>query len=394
LTHLTAALRRHRLRAWIYDDFGKLTPARVSEAQVLHLLFALDFSQGARELAPAAIAAAAHGELDPLARLTRGVPAEAPGRDWASASAEIGSRAAGRAAQGPAGLLSAAKAPESDSAISIALFAATYCLESELPWSPDSPVAGRRATLRRLLASLPRATTAPFAPATALAASAVSLCLDWPATPPPPPSPAGVSATPTLILSGEDDLRTPYEQDLVIAAGYSNARLLRIPDVGHSTVSSDSTGCAENAMIEFIASGAAPAACSGSGEPQALPLPPSSLRKAYAAASRSHLAGQVAAAAAMTLADLLAQASPSGGGLRGGYWRPRGENAFELHGMIDVPGVALSGTIRIGGHLAGPPEVTGQLTVRGRLTGKLTLRGRALSGRVGGARVYARLAAL
>jgi hypothetical protein len=62
--------------------------------------------------------------------------------------------------------------------------------------------------------------------------------------------------------------------------------------------------------------------------------------------------------------------------------------------MIDVPGVALSGTIRVARDTTGSLAITAHLTIRGRLAGELTLRGRTLRGRVGGALVHARLAAL
>jgi pimeloyl-ACP methyl ester carboxylesterase len=392
LTRVVAALHRHPLRTRIYDARGRLRPASVTEAGVLHLLSGLDLSQGARELAPAAIAAAAHGDPAPLARLTHPLQGEAPASGFGSLPATPP-----RVTVLAPGLLGkesfAAQAPEVDSAVSIALYAATYCIENELPWSPDSPPAGRAATLRSWLASLPAASTAPFAPATVAASSVLSLCAGWPATPPAPPSPTGVSATPTLILSGVDDLRTPYEQDLTVAAGYSDAQLLKVPGVGHSTVSTDQTGCARKAMIEFLAAGHAPASCPAPSEAQALPLPPPSLSEAPAAASSSRLAGQVAAAATMTLEDLFGQTSFSGGGLRGGYWALR-LDGLALHGMIDVPGVALSGTIRVKGDATGALALTAHLTVRGRLAGELTLRGLNLSGRVGGAPVHAHLAAL
>ncbi len=392
LTRVVAELHRHPLRTKIYDAHGRLRPASVTEAGILRLLSVLDLSQGLRELAPAAIAAAAHGDPVPLARLTHVLQAEAPGSGFAPPPARTAPPTA-ILPPGPLGEDSfSAQAPLSDSLISIPLFAATYCLENELPWSPDSPPAGRAATLRSWLASLPAGTTAPFAPATVAAASALSVCTDWPATPPAPPSPTGVPATPTLILSGVDDLRTSYEQALTVAAGYSDAQLLRVPGVGHSTVSTDRTGCARKAMIEFLATGQAPASCPGSSEAQALPLPPPTLGE-VPAASRSRVAEQVAAAAAMTLEDLFGQTSFSGGGLRGGSWALQLQG-FVLHGMLDVPGVALSGNIRVGGGTTGPLEIAGHLTVRGRLAGKLTLRELTLSGRVGGARVQARLAAL
>jgi pimeloyl-ACP methyl ester carboxylesterase len=393
LTRVVAALHRHPMRTRIYDAHSRLRPASVTEAGVLRLLDGLDLASGAREIAPAAIAAAARGDAAPLARLTHALQAGPPGSGFASPTARTASPVP-VLPTGPLGEDSfAAEAPASDSAISIALYAATYCVENELPWSSDSPPRGRAATLRGWLGSQSARTTAPFAPATVAASSAISVCADWPATPPAPPTPTGVASNPTLILSGKDDLRTPYEQALAIAARYSNAQLLRVPDVGHSTVSEDRTGCARNAMIEFLATGHAPASCPGSKEAQALPLPPSSLSQVHTAASGPREANRVAAAAAMTLEDLFGQTGFAGGGLRGGSWTQQ-RHGLKLHSMVDVPGVALSGIIRAKASPTGALRITAHLTVRGRLAGELTLHARTLSGRVGGALVHARLAAL
>ncbi len=384
LAHVVAELRGHPLRTMIYNAHGRLGPTSVTERGLLRLLFGLDLAPGTRELTPAAIAAAAHGNATPLARLTHSLQIEAPGSGVASPLVEttppVEDLPSGGLGDGPF----AAAAPPIDSAISTALFAATYCLENELPWSPDSAPAGRAATLHSWLASLPSGATAPFAPATAAASSAISLCTDWPATPPAPASPTGVSATPTLILSGDDDLRTPYEQDLIVASGYSDARLLRVPDVGHSTVGTDQTGCAREAMIEFIATGQAPASCAPSKEPQAQPLPPASLSRVHPARSASRLAGQTAQAAAITIEDVFGQPSFSGGGLRGGSWALRGTRMV-FQDTLDVPGVALNGSINLQKHL------TGRIAVHGRARGILTLRGKTLSGRLNGTQVHVQL---
>jgi pimeloyl-ACP methyl ester carboxylesterase len=216
LKRVVAALHRHPLHTRIYNDHGRLAPASVTEAEVLRLLGGLDLSQGARELTPAAIAAAAHGDIVPLARLTHSLLPEASG----SAVASTPAATAPPAALGEDSF--AARAPVVDSVISSTLFVATYCVENELPWSPDSAVTGRAAALRNWLATLPAGATAPFAAATvASSASLLPECMGWLATPPAPPSPTGVSAAPTLILSGDDDLRTPYEQALTVAAGYA-----------------------------------------------------------------------------------------------------------------------------------------------------------------------------
>jgi hypothetical protein len=65
---------------------GRLAPASVSEAALLRLLSGLDLAQSTRELAPAAIAAAAHGDAAPLARLTHALGPGSPGSDLPSPS--------------------------------------------------------------------------------------------------------------------------------------------------------------------------------------------------------------------------------------------------------------------------------------------------------------------
>jgi pimeloyl-ACP methyl ester carboxylesterase len=383
VTSVVAKLHHHPLRTSIYNGHGRLVPVTVTETGVLGLLVGLDLSPSTRELAPAAIAAAAHGYVAPLARLTLAwAQAERPSSELTPrpGEASLDDLLAGSLLGEPPFAL---ELPESEN--SLALFAATYCVENELPWSPESAPASRTATLRAWLSSLPAGSTAPFRSSAVVAESVLPLCLDWPATPAAPPSPTGVSATPTLILSGEDDLRTPYEQDLTVTAGYSDVQLLRIPDVGHSTVSTDPSGCAKQAMIEFLTSGHAPLSCPASKEPQALPLPPGSLSKVRPLPARSRLVGQVAAAVALTLEDFYGQAGTSGGGLRGGYWQITGTSVL-VHDLVDVPDVAISGVI--------PLESTAaHFTVDGRLTGRLTQKGLTVTGQLDGTPIHLRLVA-
>ena len=141
LTRLLAKFRHRPLRTKIYSAHGRLRPASVSETGVMRLLFGLDLSPTVRELVPAAIAAAAHGNAASLARLTYALQNEAPGSLLAPPLAETASPAL------PAdrfdGGLSAVEPPLSDSAISIGLFVATSCPENELPWSPGSAPSSR-----------------------------------------------------------------------------------------------------------------------------------------------------------------------------------------------------------------------------------------------------------
>ncbi len=380
LTRLVNLLHHHPLRTRIYNGHGRLRPASVTELGVLHLLYGIDLSLGMRELAPAAIAAAAHGDMAPLAQLTHSLQAEGPGSGSSSLPG-----AGAPADDGPLGDASlAAEAPASASEDSDVLFAATACVEDELPWSPESAPTGRDSTLRAWLTTLPAGATVPFAPATAVADSPLPICLDWPATTAAPASPTGVSATPTLILSGDQDLRTPYEQALTIAATYSDATLLRVPDAGHSTVTADHTGCAQRAMIAFLTSGQAPASCPASKEPQALPLPPASLDNVQPLPSHSRLVGRVAAAAAITLEELWGQIElTSGGGLQGGFWRLSGTELI-AHDLVDVRGVAISGSASLRSGVA-------HFIVHGQLNGNLTQRGVTVTGRLGGTSVHMHL---
>jgi len=365
LTRVVARLHGHPLRTKIYNAHGRLRSTSVTESELFDLLLALDVDPGVRELAPAAISAAAHGDAAQLARLAHSLREEAPTSGLTTPLASL-----------------AVEAPESDSQISLGLLAATYCAETELPWSSASAPAGRPAALQSFLASLPAGATAPFAPTTIASISGLAICEDWPATPPAPPAPTGISATPTLLVSGDDDLRTPYEQDLTIAAGYSDLQLLRVPGVGHSAVSTDLTGCALRAMIGFLTGGAVPASCAASGEPQALPLPPASLSRVRPLRGDRPLVGRVAAAVALTLEDFYGQVGSSGGGLRGGYWALANSNV-RLHDFTDVQGVEISGSITAKG--------VGHFTVAGRLRGTLEQKGLTVTGHLGGARVHLHL---
>jgi pimeloyl-ACP methyl ester carboxylesterase len=381
LTRLVSLLHEHPLRTHIYDVHGRLGPASVTELGVLRLLAGSDLSLGMRELAPAAIAAAARGDAAPLAQLTRSLQAEGPGSGSSSLAGTGTAPVDGSLGDGSL----AADAPASASENSEVLFAATACVEDELPWSPESVPAERASTLRGWLASLPAGATAPFTPATALADSDLPFCLDWPATLTAPPSPTGVSATPTLILSGDQDLRTPYEQALTIAATYSDGTLLRVPDVGHSTVTDDQTGCARRAMVTFLTSGHEPASCPASKTPQALPLPPVSLDKVQSLPSYGRRVGQVAAAVAITLEELWGQAELSfgGGGLQGGFWRLSGTKLI-AHDLVDVRGVVISGSASLRNGVA-------HFTVHGRLNGTLTQRHITVTGRLDGTPVHIHL---
>ncbi|HEX6714131.1 MAG TPA: alpha/beta hydrolase, partial [Thermoleophilaceae bacterium] len=93
---------------------------------------------------------------------------------------------------------------------------------------------------------------APLDRATVLAASLVPMCKFWVAANTEPPfGTTTLPEVPTLIVSGMDDLRTPVEDAEALAAASPTARLLKVPDRGHSVI--DSSGCARRALAHFMA---------------------------------------------------------------------------------------------------------------------------------------------
>ncbi len=397
LVHLVQVLHKRPLRVQIHVAHGHREQVTVTEARLLQLLLTLDLAPTVREIVPAAIAAAVHGDPTPLAQLDAGVGSESPGSE-SQISSGIGPLARSLSdghspdAQAAASKQVSAHAPFSDELISTTLFASTYCVENQLPWSPESALSGRSAQMQAWLASLPASTTAPFAAQAVASVSVLPWCLRWPATPAAPPAPSGISMTPTLILSGDDDLRAPFEGALKVAAGYGDATLLRVPDVGHSTVTEDRTGCAKHAMIQFLTAGSAPSSCPRSSEAQAVALPPASLSDVPPGVSRALLARTVATATASALEYLFGQTVTSGAGLASGYWGIS-EHGLALHQLSDTAGVMLSGTIHLSG-TALAPIVSAHLRIGGRISGELTLHGLTLAGSLAGTPVHAQLGTL
>jgi pimeloyl-ACP methyl ester carboxylesterase len=130
--------------------------------------------------------------------------------------------------------------------------AARLCEESPMPWPRDTAPAQRQSLAERALSGYGASAFAPLDRATVLAASLIPMCKFWVAANPQPPSaPTALPPLPTLIVSGTDDLRTPIEDAEALAASSSSARLLKVPDRGHSVIGE--SGCARRALAHFLA---------------------------------------------------------------------------------------------------------------------------------------------
>ena len=168
------------------------------------------------------------------------------------------------------------------SEFSSALYAATTCEESILPWDQAATRLTRRLQARAAADAVPDAAFAPFDRTAALHFGLLPLCGSWPArervTPPAPPLPTTVR---TLVLAGELDLRTPLENARRLAQALGG-RLVVERGVGHQVLGYDPNGCATPAVEAFLAGRGVPACRRGAS----ISIGPTASRRALPAALR------------------------------------------------------------------------------------------------------------
>ena len=357
LVALTARLRAAPLRGAWYDGRGKRHRGAVTPVKIADLLYDADYNPALRAAVPVAVRAALdNGDAAPLLRLFALSPAfpSAP-RDFSAARY------------------------------------ATVCEETPLPWPRGTPLDQRFAVARANALALPPEAFHPFDAEVAYA-DEIDLCLRWPDPVRPPAARGGAyPAVPTLLLQGEEDLRTPPEVSAHIATLIPGAQRVTVPGVGHAIVGADLSGCGQRQLLRFVAGEPVRARCPRvETEVPATAVPPVSFGALAPARGLAGRAGRTVSAVDATLDFLGLAVAPSidpdgrGGGLRGGRYRYG--RRLTLDGVVVVPGVRISGREDRAGTLE--LQVAGPSAARGRI--RVTGRGR-LSGRLGGRRVRARL---
>ncbi len=341
-----------------YDGAGRAHNAAIGGGDVLELLLDSDVDPFERADLPAAIHAGLSGDAAPLLRLAAG----------------------------------ASSSEEEDAQDSDALFLATTCEDGGVPWPSGTPVARRAAATNAELKAIPASAFGPFGAGLVRSLGEIDLCRGWPDSPIAQPS-AALPATPTLILSGDEDLRTPRFDALELAGELPDATVVEVPGTGHSVLGSElGTDCAAVALRHFLA-GDRVAACSQPRRPAvpATQLPPRSLAALTTVHGFSARAGRTLHAFVLTYRDLetrLSAALTEGGatlavgGLRGGDLRSS-KGALVLTRYSYVPGVTVSG--RFTAHattvaftLGGSAGASGTI--------RLNLRTRSVSGTLDGRR--------
>lgn len=320
LAALARRLARHGLRGTAFDGRGRPHFVRLSESHLLGLLLDGDFDRFLRAGLPAAVHSALAGDPAPLLRLA--------------------------VQGGGAGSLDAGS--DSD-----AVYVATTCEDGQVPWAPGTPLGQRRAAVDAVAGAIPASAFLPFDRATVRALGTADLCRGWPESPIVQPA-LPLPSTPTLILSGDDDLRTPRSDALALAGRLPGAQLLTVPDAGHGVLFSDPGDCAQRALLAFVGGLAAPACRHRASVLPALPPAPRRLQAVRRVRGVPGVRGRTVAAALLTIDDateqLLAQLVTSGqaapfGGLRAGSAALQRGRGLRLRGYGYVPGVRVSGLL-------------------------------------------------
>jgi pimeloyl-ACP methyl ester carboxylesterase len=382
LAKLIAKLRKHRLSGSAFDGSGKRHSVSLGESDLLDILQAGDLNPALRALLPAAIQSALKGDPDPLLRLNL-------------------------IAEGLVPSIPIKPDPEAERARSEeegnALYLATSCEDTLFPWQRAAPAATRLAEAMGALHAIPSADFYPFDATAAYDNSLVPICDSWPDAAPAPPAQAALPNVPTLILSGEQDMRTPTSGAKAVAALIPDAQLLVVPYTGHSVLGSDFSGCAQAAVAAFFAPAPIQPCSSSANVFAPTPVAPRKLAFVHAPPGLRGKPGRTLTAVLDAIVDLdrqvvaatlqAEQELPSGssfGGLRGGYARIT-SSAAVMKNFSFVSGVGLSGTFPVKNHELQPAtiRIAGANAAHGTVTLSANKR---VSGTLGGKRFDVSLA--
>jgi pimeloyl-ACP methyl ester carboxylesterase len=220
---LVARLRRTPIRRFIRRGSRRIRIS-VGADDLLGLLVSSDLDPSFMRRIPPAVRAAVGGNSAPLVALKVSLYGDGSGG---------GSR-------------------EPISAFSPAVYAATTCEDATFAWDPTAGPTTRRSQALAALDAIPAADLAPFDRPAALNFGLLPLCGEWPArtrvVEPPPPLPKTV---PTLVLSGNLDLRTPLENANRLTYALRGEILVE-QGIGHGVLGVDPNGCATPAVEAFL----------------------------------------------------------------------------------------------------------------------------------------------
>ncbi|MEA2492945.1 MAG: hypothetical protein QOJ29_856 [Thermoleophilaceae bacterium] len=364
---LVAKLAKGSLHGTLIDSQGKRHRRTFGRNRLFAALLTGDFDESLRAEMPTAIRSALRGDPAPIIRLAhRANQIEGGGDD--------------------------------PHFLSATLYATTVCTEQTFPWDWHADSVTRLRQAKAAIDALPNEALYPFDRATAFDSDEIDLCSRWPIvkrTLPQVPGP--LPDVPTLLIEGQDDLRTPVEGARKVAALLPHSTLVAVPGTGHSVLGADLTGCSDRALKAFFTGKKIQTKCRrrhGRIRPDGPIIGSFGELKPAAVAGKP---GRTVAAAALTVFDVLEQGADSllsnplglirGGGLRGGHFFET-RTSIALRDVVYVPGVHVSGSISDGG--AAAVTIGGGRASRGHLRFRRNL----VSGVLDGHRVHGRIRSL
>src|SRR3954454_19899867 len=350
------------MKAPVVDGRGARHTSEIGAVGLISLLLAGDLNSHLRAAMPAAIHSAVNGDGAPLVRLVN------------------------TAVGPPLGLRD----------LSYGLNAATTCAETVLPYSLATPIDQRPQKIAEALAAIPDADLGPFGRGLVERSSTAEQCKLWPPGRAVLPSTAPLPDVPALVLSGRLDIRTPLENGQAVAAQLPHSTFVTVPGSGHDEIDSDLSGCVARALSNFFSDRRVGQACNRTSDA----VPPAPLAPTTFHALAPHRGvpgdrGRVLRAVVGAVDDVRESffehadsglSATSGGGLRSGYWRTRGQTGLTLHNVAWAPEVRVSGrlTSRLGRY-AGTVRVSAPEGLSGVLRFSRT---RGVTGVLGGRRVH------
>jgi pimeloyl-ACP methyl ester carboxylesterase len=362
---LVGKLAGGALKGYVVGADGHRRKRSFGRNRLFATLLSGDFDESLRAELPTAVRSALRGDAAPIIRL------------------------ANRAAQVEGG-------GDDPHFLSATLYATTVCTEEKFPWDWNADVTARLQQARSTVAAIPDAQLYPFDHATVADSDEINLCSRWPAVKRPPLPPLGpLPDVPALLVSGQDDLRTPLEGAQRLAALLPHSSVVSVPGTGHSVFGSDLTGCSDRALRAFFLSRKVQTGCKRT-QGRIRPDGPiaASIAQVRPAAAKG-IRGRTVAAAALTVFDVLEQSADAllsnpfgiihGGGLRGGRYFET-TKTIALRDVVFIPGVHVTGQVSEGGvatlRIRGKAASRGHIHIaRGRVTG--VLGGRTVRGRIG-----------
>lgn len=368
---LAKRLVRKPIDGFIVTPDGIPLPLKLDAVALYDAVFGADMNPFIYSQLPSAVSSALAGRDASLLRLysvATGAAGASTTRNGAqriatSVRAQLRRTAARKKAANQRG-----RASGDVASFSTTMFFATTCADFAPPWTRGDDLTGRQGAIDDLANRTPSTAFYPFPRATAAADSTAAYCRGWQQSPLQPAVDQGpLPDIPTLALTGTLDLRTPSSWASKATAGDPQAQIVPIPNVGHSAIGMDMSGCALSLAKRFLIYGATDGKCKRTSP--AIPIAPkptnsiNSVRAARGSCTRISRPRckrvlKVLTGGYLGLRDVLDQmligGSQSGPGLYDGFWMLdyNLDNIFvseptelSLSGISAVPGVYASGTV-------------------------------------------------